>query len=160
MISEDLSCTPPELWEVAEHLNETLLPEKSKHLYLKAYITFKNWCSIKKVIKISENVLLAYFQDYANDKKASTAWAHYSMLKSTLSLKENIDISKFFKLIAFLKRKNLNYQAKKSSVFSQEEITKFLIEAPEEYIAIKVNIYFIRCDFCPNLDNYHCRQFL
>lgn len=139
MISEDLSCTPPELREIAENLNEKLLPEKSKHLYLKAYTTFKNWCSTKEVIKISENVVLAYFQDYVSNKKSSSAWAHYSMLKSTLSLKENIDISKYFKLIAFLKRKNVNYHPKKSSVFSKEEITKFLTEAPEEYIVIKVN---------------------
>ncbi|RZC37984.1 hypothetical protein BDFB_014693 [Asbolus verrucosus] len=84
---------------------------------MKEYVTCTNWCSGKNINLISENVL-AYFQDYAGDKKASTLWAHYSMLKSTISLKENIDISKFFTLIAFLKRQNINYKHKKSSVFT------------------------------------------
>jgi hypothetical protein len=67
----------------AEEVMDKLLPEKSKRLYLKAYVAFKNWCSSKNVITVSENVLLAYFQHYANEKKASTLWSHYSMLKST-----------------------------------------------------------------------------
>lgn len=139
MTSENLNCTPPEMREIAEQVTDNLLPEKSKNIYMKAYLAFKNWCSTKNVFIISENVLLAYFQDYANGKKASTLWAHYSMLKSTLSLKENIDISKFFKLVAFLKRQNLHYHPKKSSVFTQDEITKFITEAPDEcYIATKV----------------------
>jgi hypothetical protein len=122
----------------AEEVMDKLLPEKSKRLYLKAYVAFKNWCSSKNVITVSENVRLAYFQDYANEKKVSTLWSHYSMLKSTLSLKENIDISNFFKLVAFLKRQNTNYTAQKASVFTQEEITKFLTKAPDAcYINIK-----------------------
>lgn len=136
-----LNCTPPEMREIAEQATEGLLPQKSKQLYLRAYLDFKKWCNSKNVIKISENVLLAYFQEYSENKKASTQWAHYSMLKATLNLKENIDISKFCKLIAFLKRQNDNYKPKKSLVFSQEEITKFITEAPDaSYIAIKVYI--------------------
>lgn len=147
MTSEVLSCTPPKMREIAVQVTDNLLPEKSRDLYLKAYITFKNWCDSNNVNIISENVLLAYFQDYANGKKACTLWAHYSMLKATISLKENIDISKFFKLVAFLKRQNIHYRPKKSSVFTQEEITKFLTEASDEcYIATKVAITIILLD--------------
>ncbi|RZB38709.1 hypothetical protein BDFB_013314 [Asbolus verrucosus] len=72
--------------EISEKVKENLLPEKSRNLYMKAYVTFTNWCSSKNINLVSKDVLLAYFQDYAGDKKASTLWAHYSMLKSTISL--------------------------------------------------------------------------
>lgn len=136
----EINCTPPEMREAAEQLNDELLPQKSKSVYLKTYETFKHWCVSKGAGGISENVLLAYFNEYANDKKASTLWAHYSMLKATIKLKENIDISKFFKLIGYLKRQNKNYTPKKSSVFSKEDITKFLTHAADDlYLAIKVS---------------------
>lgn len=47
---------------------------------MKAYKTFKNWCSIKRSYN-SENVLLAYLQNYADGKKSSTLWTHYSVFK-------------------------------------------------------------------------------
>lgn len=95
----DINCTPPEMREEAEQLNEELLPQKSKSVYLKTYEIFKHWCLSKGAAAISENVLLAYFNEYANDKKA-----HFSMLKANIKLKENIDISKFFKLIGYLNK--------------------------------------------------------
>lgn len=139
-MTDTISCTPPEMREEATKLTENLLPEKSKSLYLKAYTAFRNWCITNKATTISENVLLAYFSKYASDKKASSSWAHYSMLKSTILLKENINISKYFKLIAFLKKQNVNYTPKKSSVFTQDEITNFITHAPDDcYITAKVS---------------------
>lgn len=143
-LNANLSCTPPEMRVVADKVKENLLPEKSRDIYMKAYVTFIDWCRANKVTVYTENVLLAYFQQYAIDKKASTLWAHYSMLKSTIRLKKNIDISKYYKLIAFLKRQNSHYIPKKSSVFTQEEITTFITKAPDaSYIAIKVGKHFL-----------------
>lgn len=71
-------------------------------------------------------------------KKASTLWANYSMLKSTLAVKEDVDISKFSKLIAYLKRQNSGYKPKKSAVSSREEVSKFINEAPNSIILFNV----------------------
>ena len=49
----------------------------------------------KKVKTINESKLIAYFDDEFANYKASTTWSAYSMLKSTLSVKDNIDIGKF-----------------------------------------------------------------
>ncbi|KAJ8984114.1 hypothetical protein NQ317_017323 [Molorchus minor] len=78
-----------------------------------AYNRFKKWCAEKNVQVYSENVLLAYFSENAKNNKSSTLWAQYSMVKSCLIIYDNIDISKFPKLIAFLKRTGDGYQAKK-----------------------------------------------
>lgn len=62
------------------------------------------------------------------------------MLKTTLKINENLDIAKYLKLTAFLKRKSDGFQAKKSKILSSENVEKFLSEAPEEiYLATKVN---------------------
>jgi len=106
-----------------------LLPEKSKPIYLKTYSLLKAWCAERNIQTISENTMLVYFQEHVKTKKASSLWAIYSMLKSTISLKENIDISKYFKLIAFLKRQNTTYKAKKSLVFTKLHINSFLENA-------------------------------
>ncbi|XP_008194853.1 uncharacterized protein LOC100142506 isoform X2 [Tribolium castaneum] len=61
------------------------------------------------------------------------------MLKTTIFVNENIDISKFVKLRAFLKRQNAGYKPKKSNTFSRERINQFLEEAPDEkYLLMKV----------------------
>ncbi|KAJ8975782.1 hypothetical protein NQ317_015338 [Molorchus minor] len=78
-----------------------------------AYNRFKKWCAEKNVQVYSENVLLAYFSENAKNYKSSTLWAQYSMVKSCLIIYDNINISKFPKLIAFFKRTGDGYQAKK-----------------------------------------------
>ncbi|KAK4886064.1 hypothetical protein RN001_002335 [Aquatica leii] len=60
------------------------------------------------------------------------------MLKSTLNLKHNVDISKYCKLIAYLKKQNVGYQPKKSSIFTKENIENFLKNAPFEFLPHKV----------------------
>jgi integrase len=59
------------------------------------------------------------------------------MLKGTINLHDGMDISKFNKLIAFLKKKNRGHYPKKSNVFSRQEMNKFLLEAPNDYILMK-----------------------
>ncbi|KAJ8985837.1 hypothetical protein NQ317_012078 [Molorchus minor] len=87
-----------------------------------AYNRFKKWCAEKHVQVYSENVLLAYFRvKNAKNYKSSTLWAQYSMgLSHCLIIYDNIDISKFPKLIAFLKRTGEGYQAKKIENIDKE----------------------------------------
>ncbi|KAJ8984073.1 hypothetical protein NQ317_006571, partial [Molorchus minor] len=105
------------------------------------YNRFKKWCAEKNVQVYSENVLLAYFSENAKTYKSSTLWAQYSMVKSCLIIYDNIDISKFPKLIAFLKRTGDGYQAKKSKILPKSEIDRFLSSADDkEFLMIKVGL--------------------
>lgn len=131
--------TPPEILETANATSLNLLPEKSRKHYNKVYTDFIAWRNINKVQSFSENVLLAYFTKLAEKYKSSSLWKVYSMLRSTISIHNNTNIDNYSKLRAFLKRKGEGYQAKKSKVFSPEEINKFINDAPDEvYLATKV----------------------
>lgn len=137
---EDPFYIPVDVTAAANAAIEDLLPSKSKDRYEKTYSAFEDWCSFKNVKVVTEEVLLAYFAEKTNHYKSSSLWSMYSMLKSTLLLKKNVDIKKFPKLIAYLKRKSVGYQAKKSKTFSRAEIDQFLIEAPDkEFLMMKVN---------------------
>ncbi|KAJ8948662.1 hypothetical protein NQ317_002312, partial [Molorchus minor] len=119
-----------------------LLPTKSRSLYDIAYNRFKKWCAEKNVQVYSENVLLAYFSENAKNYKSSTLWAQYSMVKSCLIIYDNIDISKFPKLIAFLKRTGDGYQVKKSKILTKSEIDRFLSSVDDkEFLMIKVGLF-------------------
>lgn len=135
----EFSCTPPDVAEAANIAVHNLLPEKSRERYEKAYKSFGDWCKEKKIRAFTENVFLGYFSELANAKKSSTLWSIFSMLKSTLAVKDNVDIGKYSKLIAFLKRKSVGHRAKKSKVLTRDEINSFLFDAPDDrYLMIKV----------------------
>lgn len=135
---------PKEVLDIAKAATLNLLPDKSRHRYEKEYGLFMDWCSSKKVKAISEDVMLAYFVDKFKDSKSSSLWSYYSMLRSTISIKNNVDISRYAKLMAYLKRKSVGYKAKKSKAFSKNEVVKFLVTAPdEEFLLMKV----LNCDF-------------
>lgn len=138
--SEEDICTPHELRAIVENASVDFLPKISKDRYNNTYRTFTNWRKSKNAAVVTENVLLAYFIGVAERLKPSTLWSIYSMLKTTLKINENLDIAKYLKLTAFLKRKTDGFQAKKSKILSSENVEKFLSEAPEEiYLATKVN---------------------
>ncbi|KAJ8976170.1 hypothetical protein NQ317_002058 [Molorchus minor] len=135
------NCESEEIVEAANIAISNLLPTKSRSLYDIAYNRFKKWCAEKNVQVYSENVLLAYFSENAKNYKSSTLWAQYSMVKSFLIIYDNIDISKFPKLIAFLKRTGDGYQAKKSKISTKSEIDRFLSSADDnEILMIKVGL--------------------
>ncbi|XP_045466569.1 uncharacterized protein LOC123675267 [Harmonia axyridis] len=61
------------------------------------------------------------------------------MLKSVINIREDIDISKFPKLLAFLKRRNEGFKPKKSRILTSEQVDQFLREAPDDkYLMLKV----------------------
>uniref|UniRef100_A0A1Y1NDN0 Uncharacterized protein n=1 Tax=Photinus pyralis TaxID=7054 RepID=A0A1Y1NDN0_PHOPY len=118
----------------------SLLPEKSKMRYNQLYDAFAKWCSAKDIKKTTENVMMAYFMERSEVLKSpASLWSEYSMLKLTISIQQNEDISKFKRLKAFLKRKNDGYQPRTSKIFKREEIEKFIAEAPDEiYLLMKI----------------------
>lgn len=65
------------------------------------------------------------------------------MLKKTLLVKQNVDVSKYKKLTTFLKNKAVGHEPKKAYVLSKEDITKFIWEAPDDiYLMTKVALIF------------------
>ncbi|CAH1381952.1 unnamed protein product [Tenebrio molitor] len=130
----------PEITEAANAAIAGLLPKKSKEVYEHTYHIFSEWCKGKKCPgKVNENILLAYFVAKSKTVKSSTLWSTNSMLKATTNIKHNIDISKFNKLVPFLKRMSDNYKPKKSKTFTREGVNKFLLEAEDEtYLFMKV----------------------
>ncbi|KAJ8976775.1 hypothetical protein NQ317_009694 [Molorchus minor] len=112
------NCESEEIVEAANIAISNLLPTKSRSLYD-----------------------IAYNRENAKNYKSSTLWAQYSMVKSCLIIYDNIDISKFPKLIAFLKRTGDGYQAKKSKILTKTEIDRFLLSADDkEFLMIKVGL--------------------
>jgi hypothetical protein len=54
-------------------------------------------------------------------------------------MKKNVDIGKFTRLIAFLKRKSDGYMAKKSKIITKQQIDEFLKQGGDEkYLSVKV----------------------
>ena len=73
--------------------------------------------------------------------KPSTLWSKYSMIKAVLSVKENIEINKFTRVISFLKRNSVGYEPTKSKVLTRQEINTFLVNADDaKYLLIKVSL--------------------
>lgn len=137
--------TPPELDLLAQNASECTLPEKSKNLYMSAYEDFLTWKTNKNAVSFSEKVLLAYFYEMSTKYKPSTLWSKFSMIKSILKIKNNVDVSKYATLAAFLKRKSDGFQSKKSKILTSNDIERFLNEAPDDqYLATKVRSYLLR----------------
>lgn len=128
-----------EIREAAQQMSIDLLPDKSKKIYTMAYNTFKGWRRDKKTNSFCEDVMLAYFADLSKKYACTSLWSTYSMLKTTINAYNNIDISKYTKLISYLKKQSRGYIPKKSAVFEKEHISKFLSEAPDtDYLCEKV----------------------
>lgn len=128
-----------EIGEAAAAATYELLPKKSRSRYEQVFKNFESWLEKKNVRIISEDVILAYLFEKSKILKSSSLWSNYSMLKSTLLINKNVDISKYPKVVSFLKRQSVGYKAKKSKVLTKEEVDKFMEEADNNnYLLIKV----------------------
>jgi hypothetical protein len=78
--------TSPELKNIADCAVSNLIPEKSKR------------CN---------KIVLAYLMEKSKTVKSSTLWSTYSMLKLTLNIRDGIGVTKFLKLVPFLKKSQL-----------------------------------------------------
>lgn len=138
---EDNENIPAEIIAEAQEATLNLLPVKSRDAYEKVLAEFNDWREKRGVIAITEDVLLAYFLNIKKKFAASSMWTKYSMLKATLKTHKNIDISRYGKLIAYLKSASKTYKPKKAKILEREHIEQFLKEAPdEEYLMMKVII--------------------
>ncbi|CAH1366183.1 unnamed protein product, partial [Tenebrio molitor] len=107
-----------------------------KGKYEAAYAKFLQWCKTKRIKTYSENCILTYFQGFSSKK---SFWSTYSMLKSCLKIHDNIDIFKYTKLIAFLKKETVGNIPKKSKILEDDHIKTFLAEAPDySFLSLKI----------------------
>lgn len=130
---------PPELLEEFQSAMDQILPVKSGNRYLQAYEVFRKWQDSYGIRNITEEIVMAYFVRASRKFKPPTLWSMYSMLKKTFIVKHNIDLKSHCRLRAFLKTKADGYIGKKANVFTQDEIHRFLMEAPNHvYLGMKV----------------------
>jgi ribosome-associated toxin RatA of RatAB toxin-antitoxin module len=89
---------PSHIKKFADKATANLLPVKSAGRYEAEYQKFVKWCEENKINEYSETTLLAYFQIKSEIAKASTWSTTYSILKTTLGIKHNVNNSNFHKL--------------------------------------------------------------
>ncbi|KAJ8980655.1 hypothetical protein NQ317_017581 [Molorchus minor] len=119
-------CIPPEISVKANEETRNLLPKKSSTI-----------CNIN-----------CLWTELSGKCKSPTLWSIYSMLKATLSVRDvacqtlsvrdDVDLGNYRKVISFRKKQSVGHVTKKSRIFTQRDIEKFLREAPDEiYLMIK-----------------------
>ncbi|KAJ6634976.1 hypothetical protein Bhyg_13558 [Pseudolycoriella hygida] len=134
---------PETILKKSETTVKALGPEKSSKRYDETYNRFIDCRKQQGTESFVEEVFLAYFEDKSQHYAPSTLWSIYSMLKSKMIANHNIDISRYSRLLSFVKTKNVGFQSKQASVFTPEEIKKFLLEAPDsEFLVIKAVTVF------------------
>ncbi|XP_044264932.1 uncharacterized protein LOC123011529 [Tribolium madens] len=111
--------------EASEAINK-VVSVKSKQLYEKEYGNFCEWMKLKDAKEVDERIILSSLSERSKNAKSSSLWAYYSQLKKMLFVKENIDISRFHQVFAFLKQHSVGHRPKKSKVFRLEEMGRFL----------------------------------
>lgn len=137
--NSEFESTPPDILAQATNASNNLLPEKSKTKYEIVYKKFMDWRTENNIHSFSENVLMAYFGKIAIQFKPSSLWSIYSMLRSVISIKNDVNIANYPKLRAYLKRQSDGFKSKKSKTFSAQDINKFLVEASDtEFLFMKV----------------------
>lgn len=137
----------------AKKATEDLLPTKSRAIYDKEYkifvnwklrnavtvVTFRNWYVIV-LLMISMHEFVNIVSPLQSEKyNSSSLWTKYSILKSTLIINNNIDISRYNRLASFLKKRSRGYIPKKSKVLTGDQVLTFIKDAPNEtYLLHKV----------------------
>ena len=102
---------PDIILQRAAKIMDNLLPQRSVDRYNSTYAAFRRWQANHHVHSFDENVLLVYFDTLSQKFAPITLWANYSMLKSTIQTRHNVDIGKYAKLTVFLKRKSDGFKS-------------------------------------------------
>nr|XP_015834127.1 PREDICTED: uncharacterized protein LOC656007 isoform X13 [Tribolium castaneum] len=123
------NCDP--LRDEAAGVREQLHP-KSRYQYMKEYETFSTWRNSNYVDGVTEDILLRYVSDLMEKFAPNSVYTKISMLKTLLKKQENIDISGYGKVFDLMKRKSKCYKANKAQKLTAEEVTRYLLEAPDE----------------------------
>lgn len=131
--------TPDGMSKVAANSAATQIPAASKDKYNKVYEDFHKWNKSNGAPPVSQNVLMTYFSELAAKHKPSTLWVMFSMLKATLRTNDDLDISLWTNLTDYLKRNNVGYKPAKAKMFTEEDVERFIREAPDEqWLDVKV----------------------
>lgn len=139
--SEYEDTVPFEIQEAAKNISLNLLPEISKRKYTVVYNDFKKWRRSQKTTSFAEEVFLAYFDQLGQNLAPSTLWARYSMLKATVQAYNDVNIGTYKKVIAYLKKKNVGYKAKKAKILTADDVAQFCNAAMDDpHLTTKVNI--------------------
>lgn len=120
------------------------IPSKSSNVYLIRYNKFMKWRKDNGKQNFSEALFLEYFKHLNKNYQASTLWTFYSIIRTMVLAKHNLDIRGYLSLASYLKKVNKGYVAKKAKRLSAEQVYTFLQNAPnQQYLATKVCITFI-----------------
>lgn len=109
---------------------------------LNEYNEFMSWRESRNINSFGEDVFMEYFRIASETHTPEMLSALFFALKTEMRSKHSVQIGKFILLFVFLRQKGVVIQRKpigSSKSFTNEEIHKFLTEAPDaEYLAIKV----------------------
>lgn len=131
---ESFQSTPPEAKEkAAEFMKNKLVPTRSKERYAKNFEEFETFLVERfNTQHISENMLVLYIEYLLNEKSLmiSSVKTILSSIKGVLIARgKEINYNRIYKII---KDEEKTYEAKKSKVFTREEINKWLKETPND----------------------------
>ena len=118
-----------------------LLPDKSVYRYNDAYSDFRKWLSEKFVHLLKKDVFLVYFDELAQTIAPFSLWSRYSMLKSTVQLKHNVDIVKYGRLKSCLKKYSNDFKARIRLFFNSRTYRNFLNRLHMKSFFYKVILY-------------------
>ena len=132
---------PNAIVKAYENAMAQTLPRKSQQKYLNAYEHFDTWRNLNEVERrVDKEVLMAYFLDVSKHWKPTTLWARYSMIKSVLIQKFDVDIGQYKCLTKFLGNKSKGYKPRKAKPLLAHNLKTFLNQAPDEkYLFTKVS---------------------
>lgn len=125
--------------------NDTL-PKKSCDRYLLNYNNYKTWLekNSNSLSDSDEHNLVVYFQKLKDKLSPPTLWSVWSMLRKTLNVKDNINITNFLNLKALIKNNMKGYVPRKAYTFRWNQIMTFMESASDQiYLAYKVIIIYI-----------------
>ncbi|CAG5109257.1 Protein of unknown function [Cotesia congregata] len=127
-------------------------PKKSANRYQMVYESYKKWQTEHRnsLSDLEESNLIVYFTELSKKLKPPTLWSIWSMLKKTLNVKDNVDISKFHNFKCLIKNNSKGNKPKKSYVFTWNEIMNFMNNAPDLVYLVVILVFGIcgglRCD--------------
>lgn len=136
---------PETLMNRAVSVANELLPDVSRLRYENEYDKLCTWCQKENIkpSQVNDDILLVYMSELSKTMKPSTLWSKYSMVTNVLKVKENLGNLKFPKTVAFLKKKSVGFKPKKANVFTSDQISQFMINAPDkEWLLSKVILTF------------------
>ena len=110
---------------------------------------FSNFFNFEENQKPNEEHLILYFNRLRNEKKfaSSSLWAKYSMINYKMQTIHGIKLQSYPRLTILMKSFEQGYIRKTANVFSNQDIEKFIKEAPDndEFVYMKAAVIIAYC---------------